>query len=72
MCKHLNGTLYEKMIATHEREVQSGILDEVGYNNMGEITGYTYRCHDCKKYFHYSSYSDIKQKWLKKIHEQLT
>jgi hypothetical protein len=71
MCKHLNGVLSEIMNAAHEREVSDGKLANSGYNNIGGIVGYTYECYDCGKIFAYSSAQDIKQNWLKKIHEQL-
>ncbi len=71
-CKHLNGNLIEIMVATHERNVDNGNMEEIGYNNVGEITGYKYVCGDCGKSFRFSWGGAIKQKWLKKIFEQLS
>ena len=71
-CKHQNGLLQEQMLAVHERDVFDGILDGIGYNNTGEITGYVYRCADCGKLFSFSWSGAIKQKWLKKIFDQLS
>jgi hypothetical protein len=70
-CKHLNGELYELMQAAHIRDVENGGLAEIGYNEMGDITGYEYHCKDCDKRFKYPSGLDKLPKWLRKIHEQL-
>jgi len=71
-CKHQNGTLTEYMVATHAREVSNGTMDEIGYNDIGNITGYEYYCRDCKRRFRFTASVTIKQKWLKKIHDQLS
>ncbi len=70
-CKHLNGVLSEIMVAYHERTVENGLMEDIGYNNVGEITGYEYKCLDCGKAFMFSYSGAIRQKWLKEIFEQL-
>lgn len=62
-CEHKNGCLVEHMEAAHEREVKNGQMEELGVSTVGNITGYSFRCYDCKKIF---SITKTSPKWLKK------
>ncbi len=53
-CKHDNGELIEVMTATHSRIVLNGVCETIGYNEIGNITGYQFHCIDCKKWFKWS------------------
>ena len=67
-CKHKNGYLLEHLEAAHERGVKNGILDKLGVSTVGNITGYSFHCADCKKVF---SITRSSPKWLKKMVEEI-
>jgi hypothetical protein len=69
-CRHQNGYLIESMVATHVRDVVDGKMFPIGVNDIGNITGYEYRCEDCGKHWRYFATPDRPQ-WLRRIHEQL-
>lgn len=69
MCKHKNGELIEFMNATHARDFINGKLDAIGYNEVGDIRFYQFRCVDCRKTWKF--HPNTKIKWLREIYEQL-
>lgn len=69
-CKHLNGQFNELMDAVHTRYVENGKIDSIGYNDVGNITGYEFRCYDCKKDFRWLS-SLLAPKWAQKYFDAL-
>lgn len=72
MCKHQNGRLIEFMEAAHIREVKDGIIESDGCNEVGNITHYEYKCHQCEKTWRLSTLNPRitpMPKWLAKIVE---
>ena len=65
MCKHRNGLLHEWMLATHERVVEDGEMEDEGANEMGLITHYTYRCRDCGKKYRFPDMDSAPLKFLR-------
>ena len=64
ICKHKNGILVEIMEATHTRYVRNGVMQDFGFNDMGNIQGYAFRCEECGKSFKASSGITSRYKWL--------
>lgn len=71
ICKHLKGELLEFVDAAHLYDVKGGKLIQICHQEVGNIRHYEYHCSDCNRVFRYQSGLSIRQKWLKKIHEQL-
>lgn len=60
------------MDATHERLVENGVAENVGYNNMGNIKHYEYFCKGCERSFRFATLNpDITRlpKWFRAIAE---
>lgn len=70
-CKHQNGTFQEHMTATHIRDVVGGKMKPIGYNDVGDITHYTYTCSDCGGYWKFPTAFPETPKWLNAIGAQL-
>lgn len=70
MCKHQKGEFFEYCDAEHSRLVEDGKFVEDSCNNeYGNITGYLYKCWDCKKYWKYRAPNQKSlPKWLSKLH----
>lgn len=69
VCKHRNGELIEFMTATHSRDFRDGILDPVGYNEIGNVDGYEFHCLDCDRWFKFRFKKS--PKWFREIYRQL-
>lgn len=69
-CKHHTGTVIEVMLGTHARSVENGIMEGIGYNNVGNITHYEYRCFDCGKWFVFRTWGKY-PKWFQKFYNEL-
>ena len=68
-CKHQNGLLSEFVDTAHLREVVDGRVEEVGYNDIGNISGYLYTCYDCGREWKFVAHPRLE--WLRKIYRQL-
>jgi len=68
-CKHKNGYLVESVDAWTSFDVTDGIVDEIGSNELGNISGYLYHCNDCGREWKWKARPHLK--WLQRIYEQL-
>lgn len=62
-CNHLNGTLFEYMTASHSRQVNNGVMETIGINEIGNIDSYAFYCDDCKRWFKYNYRKP--QEWIR-------
>ncbi len=67
-CKHQTGEFIEVMSATHCRQVENGNVDTIGYNEIGDISHYLFRCYDCKKVFKFGP--DTKIFWQRDMYDE--
>ena len=69
MCKHLNGYLVENVDAWTNFCVVDGKVEEIGDNEIGNISGYLYHCNDCGREWKWKAFPRLR--WQQKIAEQL-
>lgn len=69
-CKHENGDIVEIILIEHAKPVRNGVVNNIGYNSMGDTIGHRYECQDCGALFTISA--NTKQKWLLAIYSQLS
>ncbi len=67
-CKHKNGYLSEFVDTWTSFDVIDGIVEEIGSNEIGNITGYLYHCDDCGEEW---KWVVPRLKWQQRMDEQL-
>ncbi len=62
-CKHQTGSFFEIIEATHQRDIENGVLDPDSFNNEYEgCIAHEYHCKQCGKSWRWTYRP--RQKWL--------